>query len=64
MFLIISVSLAMRNSSLFPIGEEVLTVVVKAFWFSVNFFSVSTPSGIAFAVVVADAVDDVVSFSK
>ena len=64
MFLIISVSLAMRNSSLFPIGEEVLIVVVKAFWFSVNFFSVSTLSGIAFAVVVADAVDDVVSFSK
>ena len=62
MFLIISISLALRNSSLFPIAEGVLTVVVKVFWFSVGLFSVSTLLGIAFGVVVADEVDDVLSF--
>ena len=62
MFLIISISLALRNSSLFPIAEGVLTVVVKVFWFSVGLFSVSKLLGIAFGVVVADEVGDVLSF--
>ena len=64
MFLIISISFAMRNPSLFPIAKDVLTVGIKTFWFSVKFFSVSTFSRLAFAVVVADEVDDVVSFLK
>ena len=64
MFLIFSVSLALRNSYLFLIAEDALTVVVKVLWFSVKFFSASALSGIAFAVVVADEADDVIYFFK
>ena len=64
MFLIFSVSLALRNSYLFLIAEEALTVVVKVSWFSVKFFSASTLSGIAFTVVVADEADNVIYFFK
>ena len=64
MFLIFSVSLALRNSYLFLIAEDALTVVVKVLWFSVKFFSASTLSGIAFAVVVADEADNVIYFFK
>ena len=64
MFVIFSVSLALRNSYLFLTAEEALTVVVKILWFSVKFFSASTLSGIAFAVVVAEEADDVIYFFK
>ena len=64
MFVIFSVSLALRNSYLFLTAEEALTVVVKILWFSVKFFSASTLPGIAFAVVVAEEADDVIYFFK